>query len=362
VPRMPTTAAVGFVPLLLLGLAGCGGQHPTAPAAEPPFVPYKPTLGAFAPMPPLPEARAYASVIEVGGFVYVIGGLPPLTPPRFPNATTSVFVSRMLAGGELEPWGSATPLNVPRSRPALAAWVPTTGPRYLLAIGGKASDNFGQTSVERAIIQPDGMLSPWELVATLPSPHLGGPAVQTSDLVAVLGGFEAGGDTRVLVAALGPEGPGPWREGTRFPERSTGGAALAVGPRIHLAIGSNTLGVGMSPRVLSSSLEPAGTVAAWSTAPSLVVPRYHAAVAGDGHGGVIAVGGITFAGHTPSLEHAASDRSGALLPWTPLGALPVPTGAVAAVGTRGAVYVLGGLVGAGSTLRPTADVWRAAVN
>jgi hypothetical protein len=358
-PR-PPRALAGLVALSLgLGLAACGG--PTRPGAEPAFVPYQPTLGPFVPMAPLPESRAYLSTIEVDGFVYAVGGLPPLTPPTFPNATPSVFVSRIRADGTLEPWATASPLNVARSRPVLAAWVPASGERYLLAIGGKATNNIRQASVEKATIRPDGMLSPWELATPLPAPHLGGPSVQTSNLVAVLGGFQASGDTRVLVAALGPEGPGPWRDGTPFPERTIGGSALASGRRVHLAVGSNTGGTGMSPVVFSSSIEPDGTLAAWSAAPSLAVPRYFAALASDGKGGAIVVGGIMPGGHTASIEHAAADRGGNLLPWTPLGALPVPTGAVAALGTHGAVYVFGGLVGAGPTLDGTANVWRAAL-
>ena len=358
---MPRTRmAAGVIALsAALGLTGCGSQGGPDGATEPPFVPFKPTLGVFLPQAPLPEARAYASVIEVDGFVYAVGGLPPLAArPPFSNATTTVFATRLLADGALAPWGVTAPLNVARSGTALAAWAPSTGRRYLLAIGGSGNDNFGLASIERAAIETDGSLSPWEFVAPLPSPRLGAPVGRTHDLVILPGGFRAGGDTRVLVAALGSEGPGPWREAAPLPEPTVGGASLVIGSRVHVEIG-NTTGSNWSSAVFSATIDSGGNIASWSAAPSLATARYFGALAHDGQAGLMMVGGIMATGSADSLEHAAGDGAGNLLGWSPLGALPAPTGAVAALGVRDAVYVFGGLVGAGATRRPTADVWRA---
>jgi len=351
VKRAGTVVAV----LVALGLPGCGSDGVTSPRIAPPF---KPTLGVFLPLAPLPEARAYVSVIEVGGFVYAVGGQPPTTPPTFANATTTVFVSRLLPDGALEPWGVTSPLNVARSRTALAAWAPGTGTRYLLAIGGSSDDSRGLASIERALILPDGSLSPWELVAPLPSARNDGLVAQTADLVVLPGGFRPGGETRVLVAALGPAGLGTWRDAAPLPEPTLGGSALAIGGRIHVTIG-NTTGSNWSSSAYSATVDSGGNIASWSAAPALRVARYFGALAGDGHGGLMMVGGITPTGHADSLEHTATDPAGNLLEWTPLGVLPVPTGSLAAFGARNAVYVFGGLVGQGATLRPTADVWRA---
>lgn len=348
-------AGTAAVVLVALGLPGCGSDGVTGPRIAPPF---KPTLGVFLPLAPLPEARAYVSVIEVGGFVYAVGGQPPLTPPTFPNATTTVFVSRLLPDGAVEPWGVTSALNVARSRTALAAWAPSTGTRYLLAIGGSSADSRGLASIERALILPGGSLSPWELVEPLPSARNDGLVAQTADLVVLPGGFRPGGEARVLVAALGPAGLGPWRDAAPLPEPTLGGSALAVGGRIHVTIG-NTTGSNWSAAAYSATLESGGSIASWNVAPSLRVARYFGALAGDGHGGLIMIGGVMPTGSTNSLEHTAADSAGNLFGWTSLGVLPVPTGCVAAVGTRNAVYVFGGLVGEGAARRPTADVWRA---
>jgi hypothetical protein len=40
----------------------------------------------------------------------------------------------------------------------------------------------------------------------------------------------------------------------------------------------------------------------------------------------------------------------------------VPTGSLAAVGTRDQVYVVGGIVGSGESLESTANVWRTALD
>jgi hypothetical protein len=136
------------------------------------------------------------------------------------------------------------------------------------------------------------------------------------------------------------------------------GVTKRGGSRIHLTIG-NTTGFTWSAAAYSATVDSGGNIASWGAAPSLGVARYFGALAGDGHGGLIMVGGIMPSMSANSLEHTATDSAGNLLGWTHLGELPVPTGSVAAVGARNAVYVFGGLVGEGVARRPTADVWRA---
>jgi hypothetical protein len=155
-------------------------------------------------------------------------------------------------------------LNVARSHTALAAWAPSTGTRYLLAIGGNSADSRGLASIERALILPDGSLSPWEIVAPLPSARNDGLVAQTDDLVVLPGGFRPGGEARVLVAALGPAGLGPWRDAAPLPEPTLGGSALAIGGRIHVTIGNTTGRTGRPrPTPLPSTPEAASPRGAW---------------------------------------------------------------------------------------------------
>jgi hypothetical protein len=350
----------------LVLLAACGGNTVSAPVAEPVFVPFKPAFRGFVAAAPLPEPRAYVSLLEAGGFLYAVGGLPP--PPRRPlaNTSTTVFFTRILADGSLEPWRETESLNVPRSRTALVISSPPAGPRALFALGGHAEDSSGLDSVERALIQPDGTLSPWQLVAPLPAALSDGIVAQVGDTVALTGGFFAGPPNairpdQVFIATLGTDGPGAWRAAAPLPETTLGGAALAVGNRVHVVIGY-TLESQWSPSVYSGTLDASGTIRAWVKGPSIGTLRYHAGAAADGHGGFFLVGGIAPGGHVAGGEHSATDPGGNLVGWTPLGFLPVATGAVAAVGARDSLYVVGGLVGSGPSLAATANVWRSALN
>jgi len=356
---------MGLAGLVLL--AACGGNTVTPPAAEPVFVPFKPAFRGFVADAPLPEPRAYVSLIEVGGFLYAVGGIPPTAPrPPFVNATPTVSFTRILADGSLEPWRETAPLNVARNRTALVIWSPLGGPRALFALGGQADDLRGLDSVERAFVQPDGTLSAWERVAPLPALLIDGVVSQIGDAVILAGGFFSANpnDPRpdaVFVGTLGPNGPGAWRAAAPLPETTTGGAALTIGNRVHVVIGY-TLESRWSPSVYSGRLEPSGTISAWVKGPSIASLRYFAGAAPDGHGGFFLVGGIAPGGQFSGSEHSATDTGGNLVGWTPLGFLPVATGAVAAVGARNQVYVVGGLVGSGPSLASTANVWRTPLN
>ena len=338
----------------------------TPPVAEPVFVPFKPAFRGFVADAPLPEPRSYVSVIEVGGFLYSVGGLPP--PPRRPlaNTSTTVLFTRILADGSLEPWQETASLNVPRSRTALVVSNPAAGPRALFALGGHAENSSGLDSVERAFILPDGTLSPWQIMAPLPALLIDGVVSQIGNTVVLTGGFFSADPTAprldsVLVGTLGPAGPGAWRAAAPLPEDTTGGAALTIGNRVHVVIGY-TLESRWSPSVYSGTLDPSGTISAWVKGPSIASLRYFAGAAPDGHGGFFLVGGIAPGGHLAGSEHSATDTGGNLVGWTPLGFLPVATGAVAAVATRDHVYVVGGLVGSGANLASTANVWRTPLN
>jgi len=195
----------------LVLLAACGGNTVTPPAAEPVFVPFKPAFRGFVGDASLPEPRGYVSLIEVGGFLYSVGGIPPTAPrPPFVNATPTVYFTRILGDGSLEPWRETASLNVARNRTALVAWNPPGGPRALFALGGHADDLRGLDSVERAFVQPDGTLSPWERMAPLPALLIDGVVSQIGNTVVLTGGFLSADPTAprldsVFVGTLGPD-------------------------------------------------------------------------------------------------------------------------------------------------------------
>jgi hypothetical protein len=183
------------------------------------------------------------------------------------NTTPTVFFTRILADGSLEPWRATASLNVPRSRTALVVSNPPAGPRALFALGGHAENSSGLDSVERAFILADGTLSPWEILAPLPAVLSDGMVAQIGDTVILTGGFfaasrAAGWPDQVFIATLGTDGPGAWRAAAPLPETSFGGAALTIGRRVHVVIGY-TLESQWSPSVYSGTLDGSGTITAW---------------------------------------------------------------------------------------------------
>jgi hypothetical protein len=343
---------------LLAGLvlaAGCGGGSASAPAPSP--TPFKPILRSFGGMAALPEARTYLSAIEVGGSIYAVGGLPPLAPrPPYHNTTTTVFLARILAGGVIDRWQETASLNVSRSATALVAWNPPTGARWLYAVGGQSDDGGGETTVERALIQPDGTLSHWEMTDPLPASLSLGTMARIGNTVILVGvSVDSSARNLVLLATLGPDGFGPWRGGTSLPEPTLGGAAFSVRDRVHVVVGNT--GSDWSSHTYSATLDAAGNLGAWTPGPPIGVDRYLAPLAPDGHGGAFLLGGIGRRDVVTTVEHSATDAAGNLLGWTTAGALPTPTAGMAAVTVGSSLYTIGGLTGSIPGADGTAAVW-----
>jgi hypothetical protein len=337
--------------------AGCGGGSGSASTPAPSPTPFKPILRAFGGMAALPEARTYLSAIEVGGFMYAVGGLPPLAPrPPYHNTTTTVFLARILAAGVIDRWQETAPLNVSRSSTALVAWNPPTGARWLYAVGGQSDDGGGEATVERALIQPDGTLSHWEMTDPLPAFLSLGTTARIGNTVILVGAFvESQARTLVLLATLGPDGFGAWRGGTSLPEPTLGGAAFSVRDRVHVVVGNT--GSDWSSHTYSATLDAAGNLGAWTAGPPIGVLRYLAPLAPDGHGGAFLLGGIGRQDVVSSVEHSATDAAGNLLGWTAAGVLPARTAGLAAVTVGSSLYTIGGLTGSIPGAAGTAAVW-----
>ncbi|HYH92111.1 MAG TPA: hypothetical protein VD763_03045 [Candidatus Saccharimonadales bacterium] len=150
--------------------------------------------GNFAPWsegPPLPEARADASVVLVSGSIYAIGGYDADGAP-----TTTVYVLQPDSQtGDLGEWAEAPEaLILPEAR---AGAIGLASPDGILLIGGEGPDGVVDTTW-KSLIGTTGELGAWE--PEQPMAHgvadAGGAIV--GDHVWVYGGHDEAGPTAVV--------------------------------------------------------------------------------------------------------------------------------------------------------------------
>ena len=174
--------------------------------------------------PPLPEPRSDASVVQVSGTVYVLGGLDADGAP-----TTTVFtLTPDPQTGELPGWETAPEeLTLPEARSGAAG---AAAPDGLLLIGGEGPDGPVATTW-KSRFDDTGALQEWETEAPLLAPQADATAAIVGDHVWLYGGHDANGPTATVQRGdLGLEAA----EG--FPENPDAGKVVvwAVNPAVNL--------------------------------------------------------------------------------------------------------------------------------
>ncbi len=136
--------------------------------------------------PPLPEPRSDASVVQVSGTVYVLGGLDAEGAP-----TTTVYtLTPDPTTGALGDWETAPEeLTLPEARAGAAGVAAAAG---LLLLGGAGpAGPVGTTWKSRFDAQ--GALEAWETEAALLAPQADATAAIIGDFVWLYGGHDANG-------------------------------------------------------------------------------------------------------------------------------------------------------------------------
>ncbi len=116
------------------------------------------SLGSWEYMIPMNTARYYPAVVVAGDYVYAIGGVAP------DGVLASVERAMINADGSLSSWQTTSALTMARYGHAAVV----VG-NYIYAIAG-SGEYSTLTSVERAVINVDGSLSPWEAVTSITDP------------------------------------------------------------------------------------------------------------------------------------------------------------------------------------------------
>jgi hypothetical protein len=176
--------------------------------------------------PELPEPRSDASVVQVSGTVYVLGGLDADGAP-----TTTVYtLTPDPQTGELGEWQTAPEeLTLPEARSAAAGAAAADG---LLLIGGEGPDGPVATTW-KSRFDEGGQLQAWETEAALLAPQADATAGIVGDHVWLFGGHDTNGPVATVQRGdLGLEAP----EG--FPENPDEGKVVvwAVNPAANLPL------------------------------------------------------------------------------------------------------------------------------
>ena len=230
--------------------------------------------------PPLPEPRSDASVVQVSGTVYVLGGLDVDGAP-----TTTVFtLTPDPQTGELPAWETAPEeLTLPEARSGAAG---AAAPDGLLLIGGEGPDGPVATTW-KSPFDDQGVLQEWETEANLLAPQADATAAIVGDFVWLYGGHDATGPTAIVQRGeLGLEAA----EG--FPENPN-----------------------------------AGKVVVWATNPAANLPAPRDDATGwSANGSLYAVGGATADGAQRETYWAIPSNAGDLPEWKRLEVSDLPYG------------------------------------
>lgn len=301
------------------------------------------------------------------------------------------------ATGDLGTWRSTAALDVPRWAFAAAA-----SNSYLYVSGGETTGGLELTGTMRAAINTDGSLGSWQQQALLSAPRIdhGMLFTQTASgnsCLYVLGGY-AGQDTKVTntveYATIDSDGSiGTWLPAAsmtanraHFGVAVYGGKLYALGglssntgtptSTVEYAPISNDCSLGswqptvamtathagnrafaangylyntgdvtgaMSNSVQYAPIGSNGSLGNWTTASSLNRGRGdHAVLASTQTGYVYALGGMTAAPYSRTVERAALNSNGTLGNWTLLTDMPASSEDMAFAQANGRIYILGG--------------------
>ena len=159
------------------------GDHPGVTSVD--RVPVLPdgSLGATVPERSMITARLNGGAIVHDGYLHVIGGSDNGASPPILNAVERALIN---PDGSLGPWEVGPSLNVRRTSFGL---VKTQ--TYVWAISGGTVDATTET-IERAKLLPDGALGPWELVSATVAGRSDVTALLVGSCIFLVGGGEVG--------------------------------------------------------------------------------------------------------------------------------------------------------------------------
>ncbi|MCB0105767.1 MAG: hypothetical protein KDE53_07655 [Caldilineaceae bacterium] len=196
------------------------------------------TLGAWQLGAPMLHDRFFFDAVFASGYIYAIGGdAYEYDDGANSSYTATVERSKVATDGSLDTWEMVTPLLAPRSRHA--AFVHGN---YIYVLGGSQPAGLTAT-IERTTIQSDGSLGSWKVIGEINTPQER-PTITIEDgYLYILGGYVVGKMLATVERAqLNDDGSlGPWESVNLLNEVRFDSAAVAHNGYIYVIGGRHVL-------------------------------------------------------------------------------------------------------------------------
>jgi hypothetical protein len=263
----------------------------------------------------LSEPRSRAGAAFIGGSLFVIGG------DTGNEITTTPLIGTLTATGTVSGWRAGVPFDEGRVREGVAH----VGDR-IFVVGGVVLTS--QRRADVFVTQPaaDGSITGWTPTTALPEPRAAfGMATDGKHLFVVAGeSVVDGGITKVssvLVGDVTPNGASSWRTTTALGLTTAANAAVATSTHLYAAGGFAN---GKYDYVRAAPIGGDGSLGQWIPMPTMSVQRALFAMV-IARGRIYAIGGQVD-GDTihSSVEVADIQANGSLASWRDTTALPVP--------------------------------------
>lgn len=193
------------------------------------------TLGSWQIVNSMTIGRQYLAAVAVNGYLYAIGGDTILGSDR-----NTVERAALNPDGTLGSWQLVNSMTMPRGHVAAVAM---NG--YIYAVGGSGnSPGWYLSSVECAAVNPDGTLGAWQLMNSMTVSRVKHAAVVANGYIYALGGFDCNDGcyywSTVERAPVNPDGRlGPWQVVNSMTTDRNGFSAVAAAGFVYALGGYN---------------------------------------------------------------------------------------------------------------------------
>lgn len=285
------------------------------------------------------HARRAPAAVAYGNHLYIVGGIDG--NDRYVH---TVEYAQIEGDGRLGPWQLGSALNEGRFYNAVVA---ANG--YLYTLGGgsgeRGQENYPLDSVERARINSDGSLGPWQMISHMNTARRGLKSAIHHNTLYAIGGYDGQFLKSIERVTLNQDGTlGSWQmeQHESIIDRYIHSAAIHDKTLYLLGGHMRDPAKASYGDVELSHVQPDQTLSSWQIEPhALLTPRL-VAESFTLNNYLYIAGGHTGSDRLTSVEVTRIKADGGLDNWRYTSPLPLPRSAYAVATHQNRVYLLGG--------------------